>query len=249
MSAFDFFDSRPSHSCKFKTPGETHTGVITEISDRMPVTKYGTTDPDYWPDGSPKQQVVITLATDERDPEDPNDTGERSLWVTESRKAGTILAAIIQATRQANAKLEIGGTLSVSFTGHDPNSKNPAQPRKLYAATYQPPAAGGGMFEQQPAQPAQPEPQAAPAASQPTAPQAAPQQQVPQTAPVVNQQPTQPAQPEPQAAPAQQLSDATVTGIKGLIAAGLDDATISSSLTAAGNQVSPEQVAQVRAAA
>lgn len=234
MSAFDFFDSRPSHSCKFKTPGETHTGVITEISDRMPVTKYGTTDPDYWPDGSPKQQVVITLATDERDPEDPNDSGERSLWVTESRKAGTILAAIIQATRQANAKLEIGGTLSVSFTGHDPNSKNPAQPRKLYAATYQPPAAGGGMFEQQPAQPAQ-------AASQP----AAPQQQVSQTAPVVNQQPAQPAQ----AAPAQQLSDATITGIKGLIAAGLDDATISSSLTAAGNQVSPEQVAQVRAAA
>lgn len=238
MSAFDFFDSRPSHSCKFKTPGETHTGVITEISDRMPVTKYGTTDPDYWPDGSPKQQVVITLATDERDPEDPNDSGERSLWVTESRKAGTILAAIIQATRQANAKLEIGGTLSVSFTGHDPNSKNPAQPRKLYAATYQPPAAGGGMFEQQPAQPA-------PAASQPTAPQAAPQQQVPQTAPVVNQQPAQPAP----AAPTQQLSDATITGIKGLIAAGLDDATISSSLTAAGNQVSPEQVAQVRAAA
>ena len=231
MSAFDFFDSRPSHSCKFKTPGETHTGVITEISDRMPVTKYGTTDPDYWPDGSPKQQVVITLATDERDPEDPNDSGERSLWVTESRKAGTILAAIIQATRQANAKLEIGGTLSVSFTGHDPNSKNPAQPRKLYAATYQPPAAGGGMFEQQPAQPAQP-----------AAPQAAPQQQVSQTAPVVNQQPAP-------AAPAQQLSDATVTGIKGLIAAGLDDATISSSLTAAGNQVSPEQVAQVRAAA
>lgn len=238
MSAFDFFDSRPSHSCKFKTPGETHTGVITEISDRMPVTKYGTTDPDYWPDGSPKQQVVITLATDERDPEDPNDSGERSLWVTESRKAGTILAAIIQATRQANAKLEIGGTLSVSFTGHDPNSKNPAQPRKLYAATYQPPAAGGGMFEQQPAQPA-------PAASQPAAPQAAPQQQVPQTAPVVNQQPAQPAP----AAPAQQLSDATITGIKGLIAAGLDDATISSSLTAAGNQVSPEQVAQVRASA
>lgn len=238
MSAFDFFDSRPSHSCKFKTPGETHTGVITEISDRMPVTKYGTTDPDYWPDGSPKQQVVITLATDERDPEDPNDSGERSLWVTESRKAGTILAAIIQATRQANAKLEIGGTLSVSFTGHDPNSKNPAQPRKLYAATYQPPAAGGGMFEQQPAQPA-------PAASQSAAPQAAPQQQVSQTAPVVNQQPAQPAP----AAPAQQLSDATITGIKGLIAAGLDDATISSSLTAAGNQVSPEQVAQVRAAA
>jgi hypothetical protein len=238
MSAFDFFDSRPSHSCKFKTPGETHTGVITEISDRMPVTKYGTTDPDYWPDGSPKQQVVITLATDERDPEDPNDSGERSLWVTESRKAGTILAAIIQATRQANAKLEIGGTLSVSFTGHDPNSKNPAQPRKLYAATYQPPAAGGGMFEQQPAQPA-------PAASQPAAPQAAPQQQVSQTAPVVNQPPAQPAP----AAPAQQLSDATITGIKGLIAAGLDDATISSSLTAAGNQVSPEQVAQVRAAA
>ena len=235
MSAFDFFDSRPSHSCKFKTPGETHTGVITEISDRMPVTKYGTTDPDYWPDGSPKQQVVITLATDERDPEDPNDSGERSLWVTESRKAGTILAAIIQATRQANAKLEIGGTLSVSFTGHDPNSKNPAQPRKLYAATYQPPAAGGGMFEQQPA----------PAASQPAAPQAAPQQQVSQTAPVVNQQPAQPAAPQA----AQQLSDATITGIKGLIAAGLDDATISSSLTAAGNQVSPEQVAQVRAAA
>ena len=62
MSAFDFFDSRPSHACKFKTPGETHTGVITEISDRMPVTKYGTTDPDYWPDGSPKTRTTAANA-------------------------------------------------------------------------------------------------------------------------------------------------------------------------------------------
>ena len=36
-----------------------------------------------------------------------------------------------------------------AFSGFDPNSKNPANPRKVYTAAYVPPAPAGGMFTNQ----------------------------------------------------------------------------------------------------
>ena len=55
----------------------------------------------------------------------------------------------------------------MTFSGFDPNSKNPANPRKIYTAAYQAPAPAGGMFTNQaPAQPVA-QPAAAPATPAP----------------------------------------------------------------------------------
>ena len=160
MSAFDFFAPRASHSWKFTNPGDTHTGTITEVSDARQATEYGSNELAYWDKERtrPKMQVAVTLDTAERDPQDANDTGKRTLWVVEDGRSGSILSAIRQAVHQAGAgTIDIGGQLTVTFSGFDPNSKNPANPRKVYSASYVPPAPAGGMFtSQEPAQPAAP---------------------------------------------------------------------------------------------
>ena len=166
MSAFDFFAPRASHSWKFVSPGDTHTGTITEVSDARQATEFGSNELAYWDKERtrPKMQVAVTLDTSERDPQDANDTGKRTLWVVEDGRSGSILSAIRQAVHQVGAgTIDIGGQLTVTFSGFDPNSKNPANPRKVYSASYVPPAPAGGMFTNQAAaQPVAPAPAAQP---------------------------------------------------------------------------------------
>lgn len=229
MSAFDFFAPRASHSWKFTNPGDTHTGTITEVSDARQATEYGSNELAYWDKERtrPKMQVAVTLDTTERDPQDSNDTGKRTLWVVEDGRSGSILSAIRQAVHQAGAgTIDIGGQLTVAFSGFDPNSKNPANPRKIYAASYVPPAPAGGMFASQaPAQPV-----AAPAT--PAAP-----------APVA--QPAAPATP----APVPAVPDAIRQAVTALIATGQADEQIAATLAGTGLPVTAETVATIRAAA
>lgn len=232
MSAFDFFAPRASHSWKFTNPGDTHTGTITEVSDARQATEFGSNEPAYWDREKtrPKMQVAVTLDTAERDPQDANDTGKRTLWVVEDGRSGSILSAIRQAVHQAGAgTIDIGGQLTVAFSGFDPNSKNPANPRKIYAASYVPPAPAGGMFTNQaPAQPA-----AAPApAAQPVAP--APAQPV-----------AAPATP----APVPAVPDAVRQAVTALIGTGQADEQIAATLAGTGLPVTTETVATIRATA
>lgn len=227
MSAFDFFAPRASHSWKFTNPGDTHTGTITEVSDARQATEYGSNELAYWDKERtrPKMQVAVTLDTAERDPQDSNDTGKRTLWVVEDGRSGSILSAIRQAVHQAGAgTIDIGGQLTVAFSGFDPNSKNPANPRKIYSASYVPPAPAGGMFTSQaPAQPvAQP---AAPApAAQPVAAPATP-------------------------APVPTVPDAVRQAVTALIATGQTDEQIAATLAGTGLPVTAETVATIRATA
>lgn len=243
MSAFDFFAPRASHSWKFTNPGDTHTGTITEVSDARQATEYGSNELAYWDKERtrPKMQVAVTLDTTERDPQDANDTGKRTLWVVEDGRSGSILSAIRQAVHQAGAgTIDIGGQLTVTFSGFDPNSKNPANPRKIYSASYVPPAPAGGMFTNQaPAQPAAPAP--APVA-QPVAP--AP---VAQPAPAVA--PAQPVAAPATPAPVPAVPDAVRQAVTALIGTGQDDATIAATLAGTGLPVTAETVATIRAAA
>lgn len=239
MSAFDFFAPRASHSWKFTNPGDTHTGTVTEVSDARQATEYGSNELAYWDKERtrPKMQVAVTLDTAERDPQDANDTGKRTLWVVEDGRSGSILSAIRQAVHQAGAgTIDIGGQLTVAFSGFDPNSKNPANPRKIYSASYVPPAPAGGMFTNQapaaaPAAPAQP---VAPAA-QPAAP--APAQPVPA--------PAAPATP----APVPAVPDAIRQAVTALIGTGQTDEQIAATLAGTGLPVTAETVATIRAAA
>lgn len=244
MSAFDFFAPRASHSWKFTNPGDTHTGTITEVSDARQATEYGSNELAYWDKERtrPKMQVAVTLDTTERDPQDANDTGKRTLWVVEDGRSGSILSAIRQAVHQAGAgTIDIGGQLTVAFSGFDPNSKNPANPRKIYSASYVPPAPAGGMFTNQaPAQPAAAPAPAAPA--QPVAP-----------APVAQPAPAAaPAQPVPAPAtpaPVPAVPDAVRQAVTALIGTGQDDATIAATLAGTGLPVTAETVATIRATA
>lgn len=243
MSAFDFFAPRASHSWKFTNPGDTHTGTITEVSDARQATEFGSNEPAYWDREKtrPKMQVAVTLDTTERDPQDANDTGKRTLWVVEDGRSGSILSAIRQAVHQAGAgTIDIGGQLTVTFSGFDPNSKNPANPRKIYSASYVPPAPAGGMFTSQaPAQPAAPAPVAQPVAPAPVA------QPAPAVAPA--QPAAAPATPAPAPVPA--VPDAIRQAVTALIGTGQDDATIAATLAGTGLPVTAETVATIRAAA
>lgn len=224
MSAFDFFAPRASHSWKFTNPGDTHTGTITEVSDARQATEFGSNEPAYWDREKtrPKMQVAVTLDTAERDPQDANDTGKRTLWVVEDGRSGSILSAIRQAVHQAGAgTIDIGGQLTVIFSGFDPNSKNPANPRKVYSASYVPPAPAGGMFTNQ-------------APAQPVAPAAAPAQPV-----------AAPATP----APVPAVPDAVRQAVTALIATGQADEQIAATLAGTGLPVTAETVATIRAAA
>ena len=232
MSAFDFFAPRASHSWKFTNPGDMHSGTITEVSDARQATEFGSNEPAYWDREKtrPKMQVAVTLDTAERDPQDANDTGKRTLWVVEDGRSGSILSAIRQAVHQVGAgTIDIGGQLTVTFSGFDPNSKNPANPRKVYTAAYQAPAPAGGMFTNQaPAQPA-----AAPAPVAQPAPAAAPAQ------------PVAPATP----APVPAVPDAVRQAVTALIGTGQSDEQIAATLAGTGLPVTAETVATIRAAA
>lgn len=165
-------------SLKFPALGAKHSGTITRISDPMQARTYapgGQGEPATWRSGKPKMQVCVTLNTGEIDPSIEDHTGEWGLWVLndfsrpeKSLFTDSLLHAIQKAVAATGAPdLEVGGTLTVEFYGTDPESKNPANPRKMYRATYQPPAAGGGMFgggEETPA----PAAQAAPPQEQPS---------------------------------------------------------------------------------
>lgn len=237
MSAFDFFAPRASHSWKFVSPGDTHTGTITEVSDARQATEFGSNEPAYWDREKtrPKMQVAVTLDTSERDPQDANDTGKRTLWVVEDGRSGSILSAIRQAVHQVGAgTIDIGGQLTVTFSGFDPNSKNPANPRKVYSASYVPPAPAGGMFTNQ-------------AAAQPAAQPAAP---APAPAPAAPAQPVAPApaaQPVPAPVPA--VPDAVRQAVTALIGTGQSDEQIAATLAGTGLPVTAETVATIRAAA
>lgn len=235
MSAFDFFAPRASHSWKFTNPGDTHTGTITEVSDARQATEYGSNELAYWDKERtrPKMQVAVTLDTAERDPQDANDTGKRTLWVVEDGRSGSILSAIRQAVHQAGAgTIDIGGQLTVTFSGFDPNSKNPANPRKVYTAAYQAPAPAGGMFTSQ-------------APAQPVAQPAAPAPAAPASAPAAPAQPVAPATP----APVPAVPDAVRQAVTALIATGQADEQIAATLAGTGLPVTTETVATIRATA
>lgn len=179
MSLFD----SGSKGIKFTNIGDEVTGTIAGVPFERQQTKFGTNEPDFWPDSTPKMQILVPLKTHMRDPNDVHDTGERTLYVA----SAAMKQAIGQAIRASGAQdLAPGGTLTVKFIGHDAASKNPAQPKKLYSATYtapvssfatgapQPVAAPPGAVAQGPQQPVAQAPAAVPQVPQQIVAQPAP---------------------------------------------------------------------------
>jgi hypothetical protein len=107
---------------KWENPGTSYVGTITEVALRQ-ARKYESTELDYWDDGTPKMQVVLTLATDYRDPGNEDDDGTRmlsiNLWSGQKK-------ALIAACKAAGvAEPEVGQQFRATHKEGIGNAKNP----------------------------------------------------------------------------------------------------------------------------
>lgn len=207
MNADEFLMSGGVKSASFLEIGKTVTGTITREPEVRQQTDFDTGKPLTWDDGTPRMQLMVVLQTTERDPANPEDDGQRAVYVK-----GQMKSVVRDAVRQAGAPgLKVGGTLTVTYVANGVPKRAGGKPPKQYSASYTAPAAtaandflNGG--EPQQAVPAQPVPQAAPAFA-------------PQAPAPVPPQPVAPApQPAPQAAPAAPASVPAGVGADALAA-------------------------------
>lgn len=115
--------------------GASVTGTITAIDMRQ-ARKYQSTDLDFWEDGKPKMQAVITLQTTLRDPSDPEDDGTRNvsinLWSGQKR-------ALAEACKKVNvAEPQVGQSFTATWTAGVGKSGDP----RVFSYTLGPAPAG-----------------------------------------------------------------------------------------------------------
>lgn len=178
--------------------GETVTGTIVSAVERQR-TDYATKAPQTWDDGSPQMHVVVTIATDLRDPADPYDEGTRSIYI---KTWGLDKQAFVQAIREAgftkaSEALAPGNLFTASFVGTQPSKMGSDQ--KIYQYTIRR-GASPSLDQTLNTTPAAPAAQPAPAQAQMPNPwtQAPAQMPAQQAAPATPATPPAPAQ---QAAP------------------------------------------------
>lgn len=122
--------SIPSISFKDAKIGDAFTGIITELETAQ-VRNYESGEPEFWEDGNPKLQVVVTLATDYLDPSIDEDDGTRRVYLF-----GQKLAAARAAMKAAGMqKLEIGSKFTITFSGEKPSSNKKYNNVKIYEIT------------------------------------------------------------------------------------------------------------------
>ena len=103
---------------KFAKVGDTHTGVVTEVTklqDKDPTGNVKTYD-----NGDPRWVFVFTLETQ---------IGASNLWVR-----GQMVKAIREAADKAGVSTLVGSTLSVRYTGDGEKKSAAFNAPKLYAA-------------------------------------------------------------------------------------------------------------------
>lgn len=126
-------------SASFKELGATVAGVIVSEPQTAQVRDPKDGKPVFWNNdqSQPKLQLVVTLRTQDRDINDPQDDGERRLFVKSNMRK-----AIAAAVRAAGATgLAVGGVLSVKYVRDGISSSPTLSPPKEFEAKYIPPQA------------------------------------------------------------------------------------------------------------
>lgn len=122
-------------SASFLKIGDTHEGEILDLK-KSQQTDIKTGKPQFWDNGDPKIQIVVTIQTEENDDEIEDDDGRRRLYLKFN-----LLKAVREAINEAEAEngLEIGGWLSVTFVKQDKPASRAVSGTKHYEATYEEP--------------------------------------------------------------------------------------------------------------
>lgn len=122
-------------SAAFKTIGDHVVGHIMRQPEVVQQRDINTGAPKTWNDGSPMMQMRVVLMTEERDPSDPEDSGERAIYIK-----GNMQKAVALAVRQAGATgLEVGGKLMVTYKADGAVTQRGFNPPKVYEAKYRAP--------------------------------------------------------------------------------------------------------------
>jgi hypothetical protein len=122
-------------SAKFDVKGQVVKGEVVSV-ELQQQKDFKTKALLTWPDGNPMMQIVVTLQTNERDPDIVADDGMRKLYVKKQMQQAVRTAVV-----QANATgLEVGGTLAVQWADETPPEQPGMSPMKIYVAQYAPPA-------------------------------------------------------------------------------------------------------------
>lgn len=132
----------PSFFTKDTPVGASVTGTIVAAELRQ-VTDYTTQKPKTWDDGRPQMQVVVTLDTTERDPANPDDNGQRRVFIKTWGVWRDALNAAIKTAGGSKASdvLTPGARFTATFTETRPSSKG--SPMKVYAYQIVPAAQAG----------------------------------------------------------------------------------------------------------
>lgn len=130
----DEFMGGGTKSFPFDNIGDTVTGVVVGLPEKLQQTDFeGKLK--FWDNGQPKWMYRITLQTDVRDPGDPYDDGIRNIYVK-----WMSLKAVQNAVKSSGARsIEMGGILSLTFSGVGQKKPGMPQPPKEWVAQYLPP--------------------------------------------------------------------------------------------------------------
>lgn len=148
MAALSDLLSGSGQYLKWETPGTSYTGTITDVSVRQ-ARQFESTDLDFWDDGTPKMQVVLTLATEYRDPGNPDDDGTRmlsiNLWSGQKK-------SLVAACKKAGVpEPEVGMGFRATHVEGIGNAKNPRVFDYTLTPGPSPVAAALGTSEPEPA--------------------------------------------------------------------------------------------------
>lgn len=139
----DFLMGEGGKAFEFGAIGDTVTGEIIDMKKQQQ-TDFQTGAPVFWNNGDPKMMLKVSLQTDIKDNED--DDGVRNVYLrggnfTALKGKGTAsLVAVKDAVKKSGKPIEVGGKLSLQFSGEGAAPAKGMNPSKLYVASYAPPS-------------------------------------------------------------------------------------------------------------
>lgn len=161
----------PSAIGKDDPIGTSASGIVKSIEAQQQ-HDIDTGAPKFFDNGQPMMQIVVHIATEQRDPTIPGDDGVRAVYV-KGKNIGTLRNASRKAMRDMP---HIGDRFTVTYSANGEAKKRGWNPPKLYSYELQPNAAQLADVMQEPAPAPQPAAFQQPAPAQPQQPVFAPAQ-------------------------------------------------------------------------
>jgi hypothetical protein len=130
-------------SAKFPKIGTRVGGRVTEDAREVQQRDFDSGELLFWDDEKPRMQLVVTVDTGTTDPSDPDDDGERAIYIK---------GQMLQATRAACKRvkkfaIKEGDYFAVTFAKEEPLPKGKkGNPQKIYEVEFTPATGGSGLL-------------------------------------------------------------------------------------------------------